>query len=125
MYRHRRAVLAVLAALLLSALPQAGLSHADLVSAIPAGGATVSSELTELRLKFQEPVELDLCEVKLTSPTGDAVETGKLARDPNDETVLVVPLSSALPDGEYQVSWKVVSADMHKIEGSYSFKLFK
>ncbi len=98
------------------------LAHAHLVSEIP-GQNTSGPAPQELRLKFSEALELKFTTVKLTGPDKAVVKTGALALDPADATLLIVPLSGALPPGRYGVAWRATAADTHKTQGTYSFSV--
>jgi methionine-rich copper-binding protein CopC len=37
--------------------------------------------------------------------------------------VLILPLSKPLTSGSYTVDWRVVSADAHKMHGTFSFEV--
>ncbi len=54
-----------------------------------------------------------------------AIETGPIELDPNNNALLIVPLTAPLPDGKYTVDWQVVATDGHKTKGSYSFESMK
>jgi copper resistance protein C len=109
---------AALAALLLLGAP--AFAHAELKTAIPAVDSTVAAP-AELRLGFSEDLELAFTKVKLTGADGTPITTGKLALDPADAKLLVIPLTIPLAAGTVHVEWKAVAGDGHKIEGSYSF----
>ena len=89
------------------------LAH-NLVSATPAEYSMAMPPPTELRLKFSEGIEIKSTKVKVTvfpTPASraawglkKAIQTGPPKLDPNDNTVLIVPLRAPLPDGEYRVS---------------------
>ena len=114
------------AALLVSLGPPAtALAHAELVSATPAAKSMAMPPPTELRLKFSEGIEIKFTKVKVTGPDKKAVETGPAKLDPSDNTVVIVPLAAALPDGKYTVDWQALSADGHKTKGSYGFESMK
>jgi methionine-rich copper-binding protein CopC len=100
------------------------LAHAKLVSATPAEGETAAPP-SELKLKFSEPIEIKLAQVRVTGSNSQAVKTGALALDPGDKTILIVPLAAPLADGSYMVTWQVVAADGHKTKGSYRFETKK
>jgi methionine-rich copper-binding protein CopC len=116
--------LRVLAAALLLSFSLAGsaLAHAHLVSATPAANGMAMPPPTELRLKFSEGIELKFAKVKVTGPDKKAIETGPAKLDPSDNTVLIVPFTAPLPDGNYIVDWQVVSTDGHKTKGKYGFE---
>ena len=111
-------------ALLVSlALPATALAHAKLVSVTPNGMAMPPP--TELRLNFSEGIEIKFTKVKVTGPDKKAVETGPAKLDPSDNTVVIVPLATMLPDGKYTVDWQAGSADGHKTKGTYGFESMK
>jgi copper resistance protein C len=116
--------LRISAAALLLSLGLAGpaFAHAHLVSATPAANSIAMPAPTELRLKFSEALELKFTKVKVTGPDKKAVETGPAKLDPSDNTVLIVPVTTPLPDGMYTVGWEAVSTDGHKIKGNYDFE---
>ena len=107
-------------ALALALLPTPGWAHAELQTAGPAVYTNGVSP-AELRLDFSEAVELAFSSVTLTGDGGAAIETGAPALDPADASLLIVPLTTALPAGVVKVEWKAAAADGHKSEGSYSF----
>ena len=76
-----------------------------------------------VRLKFDEPVEIKLSGIDLTSKAGERLAVGKMAADPTDKATAVVPVSQPLKPGDYKVHWHVVSDDMHKVEGNFTFQV--
>ena len=109
---------------LLSAISFAGAAsaHARLVSETPAADSMAMRAPTELKLNFSEGIELRFTGVKVLGPKKDAVATGPATLDPKDNTLLIVPFKSALPDGKYTVDWHALSTDGHKTKGSYRFE---
>ncbi len=101
---------------------QLALAHAKLVSASPAANEMAMPPPSELRLKFSEGIEIKFAKVKLTGPDKKEVKTGTPKLDEGDKTTLIIPLAAPLVDGNYTVTWQVVSTDSHKIKGSYSFQ---
>jgi methionine-rich copper-binding protein CopC len=81
---------------------------------------------TELRLKFSKAIEIKFAKVKVTGPGKTVIETGAAKLDPADNTVLIVPLASPLPDGKYTVDWRArAHVDGHTTAGSYDFDSMK
>lgn len=117
--------LLVLSSLAATLLASEASAHAKLVSETPAADFMAVPAPTELKLKFSEGLELKFTGVKVVGPTKDAVETGPATLDPNDNTVLVVPLKSVLSGGKYTVDWHALSTDGHKTKGTYWFELMK
>lgn len=95
-------------------------AHARLVKAVPAVGATVANA-SELRLQFDEDVELEFSSVAVKPQSGGAVEAAKPALEVSDSKTLVVKFATPLAAGVYDVEWKAVSADTHRTQGHFSF----
>ncbi len=102
-----------------NALP--AFAHAHLVSSSPAVGEMAMPAPKELRLTFSEGLDLKASSVKVSAPDKTAIKTGPLKLDPKDNKVLIVPLTTALPDGKYTIDWKVKSTDGHVTNGNYTF----
>jgi methionine-rich copper-binding protein CopC len=95
-------------------------AHARLLATVPAKASMVATP-SEIRLKFDEAVETRLSGVELSTKAGEKVATGALSEDPADKATLVVPVGAALETGTYRVHWHVVSDDMHKLQGDFTF----
>ena len=95
-------------------------AHADLLSSDPAGGSTLPTAPTELRLTYSEAPDPALSAIQLLSSGASPVATGE--QGVAERTTLVVPISDPLPDGEYTVTWRVVSVDDgHVTTGAFAF----
>jgi len=118
--RTTAAVVALFAACLLATSVYA---HPTLKSANPPVDGTATAPPTELRLNFSESVIAKFSNVEVRDQGGTKVATGKVATDSKDEKQLVVPLPTPLKAGAYTVKWMVVTADTHRVNGTYSFKV--
>jgi methionine-rich copper-binding protein CopC len=118
--------LALPAALLAGTAAQA---HPKLVSATPAPNSIVG-KAAKIELHFNEAlmgqfsgVDLamtDMPGMKMNAPmqmNGVATSIGA------DGKTLIVTLKAPLSSGAYKLDWHVVSADTHRVSGSYSFKV--
>ena len=47
--------------------------------------------------------------------------TEPVASDPADKSTLIVKLPQPLAAGSYKVNWQAISADTHKVKGSFTF----
>jgi len=99
----------------------AAFAHAQLQKAVPAVGGVVAASPTEIRLKFSEGVEPRFSGIALATEAGAAQPTGKPTVDPADASVLVVTIGQPLKPGVYTVTWRAVSVDTHKTQGSFNF----
>src|SRR5262249_50980386 len=115
-------VLATSAVLVLSGNASA-LAHAHLVRATPAVGGTVQTPPSEVTLRFNEKLEAAFSSVVVRDQTGKQVDKGDGAVDKSDRTLMRGPLQQPLAAGVYKVEWKAMSADTHKIDGNFTFKV--
>jgi methionine-rich copper-binding protein CopC len=100
----------------------AALAHAHLVRAVPAAGGTVHDAPNEVTLRFSEKLEPKFSSVIVRDSTGKQVDKGDAAVDKADRMVIRVLLPPLQP-GVYKVEWKAMSADTHKINGDFTFKV--
>ncbi len=111
----------IVAALVLAMAATAAFAHAQLQKAVPAVGGTVTASPTEIRLQFSEGVEPRFSSIALASEAGAAEPTGKPGLDPADNSVLIATIAQKLKPGVYTVTWRAVSVDTHKTQGSFNF----
>lgn len=115
-----RALLALVACALmvgLSATPAQ--AHAQLVSTDPENGAALEVAPEKFTLTFSEPVGAVTDAIRLFSASEQPQTLPVQFRD----TEAIAEFPRALPDGNYVVSWRVVSADGHPISGTVSFSI--
>lgn len=105
--------LAVGTVLAMSAAPAS--AHTTLTGATPAKDAAVES-LSQIVLTYSDPVRLP--RVILTDGSGGQHQSGTPQAVDNKVTQAV---GGPLPNGEYTVGWRVVSADGHPVSGTYTF----
>lgn len=96
-------------------------AHTHLKSQTPAADSTVSAP-AQLRLEFSEGVEATFTKVTITKD-GAPVPVKNLATEGSDKKTLIVTPAEPLTAGTYKVEWHAVSADTHKSEGAYGFKV--
>jgi methionine-rich copper-binding protein CopC len=107
------------AAALFLAGPASAFAHAQLQSASPPVGGTVSPP-AELRLSFSEAVEPKFSGIAVSGP-GGAVPLGKPKVAPGDGKALLVKIGRTLAPGAYTVKWHAVSVDTHRSQGDFDF----
>lgn len=108
-------------AIALAALPLRLAAHPALVRSVPAKDATLVAAPAELRLTFNEAVELALTSVTLEDSHGTAVPIGKLARSADSTRVVIAVIATTLSNGRYTVKWRAAGKDGHAVRGQYSF----
>lgn len=116
------AVCALALGLTLSPLSPA-IAHARLIQAAPAIDGVISAPPAEIRLTFSEALEPKFCAVALSAQDGAIEPLGAPSVDPANAGILIASVKSPLAPGVYKVTWRVVSTDTHRTQGSFSFTL--
>lgn len=114
-----RALMAVVAALIVTAVAQA---HTKLEKSEPTDGATVSTAPAMVHLFFNEKPDLKVSKVTLTGPSGN-VELG-VAHSMADKDIMA-GIKGSLANGKYTVNWQTAGKDGHVIKGAFSFTVQK
>jgi methionine-rich copper-binding protein CopC len=117
-------LLSVMGFLLLVA-PGVAFAHAHLISSTPAKDAVLHQPPKEVVVQFSEALERAMCELEVKNlKTGEKVNKGEISNAGNNQSSLKTDLKAL--DGEsglYEVSWKAVSKDTHRMSGKYRFTL--
>ena len=108
------AVLAAAASLVLATQAQA---HAKLVGSTPAADTTAAAP-KQITLKFNEKVQPKFTGVEVTMGGAPVLLKTSVAKD---RMTLVGAPAKPFAAGVYQVKWHAVTADTHRMQGSYSF----
>jgi copper resistance protein C len=97
-------------------------AHAHLDRASPAVGSTVTPAPKEVVLWFTNQLEPAFSSIEVRDEKGASVQAGKAVVDRSNRARMSVPLK-ALPRGSYKVMWRVLSADTHRTQGDFSFRV--
>ncbi len=108
----------ILCGLLWVAGIQPSFAHASLLSTFPEDGAVLQEAPTQVRLVFNESVQITQLQVLDTS--GQALELENLVSAGNAPQG---DLPQGIPEGVYIVSWRAISADSHPVSGSFVFQV--
>ena len=101
--------------------PSKVLAHSELVTAVPAPGATIATMPAEIRLTFSEPLATGST-FQLFGQDFQPIAGISAMIDPNSPEDLVAAAPSLLP-GDYTVQWTSVAHDGDTLSGSYTFTL--
>ena len=121
MLPSRTVTAALLATAMLGLWPGHARAHQQLLRAEPADGARVDATPRELRLIFNEAVNLTFTAVTVLRADGDTVRLGELRTHPDSAAVLIVSLEGGLVAGPVTVQWRTASADGHPVRGELTF----
>ncbi|MDC7806329.1 copper resistance protein CopC [Luteimonas sp BLCC-B24] len=99
------------------------LAHVALVASTPAADSHVSS-VDQLELTFDGALVPGASSITLSRVNRDQtltpVDDVRLTHSNGNRTLRAVP-AKALPQGDYQVDWRVVGGDDHPMAGRYRF----
>ncbi|MGN9764825.1 copper resistance CopC family protein [Micromonospora sp. SD12] len=110
------AALVAAALLLVPAAPAA--AHNTLRAASPADGDRLTTPPTRVTLEFAQRLDPTFTTIALSDAARRKIPTGAPAVDGTKGTVTV---DETLGEGTYTVAYRIVSADGHPVQGSYTF----
>ena len=119
--RTRLALAIVVVALLALAGPAA--AHASLESSDPPSGAVLAQSPTQISLRFGEAVEIALGAIRLYDGTRPRARRRRRPPPRRRRHARSPCPPHGLDDGAYVVSWRVVSADSHPVNGAFTFQV--
>ncbi|WP_105035240.1 copper resistance CopC family protein [Cryobacterium aureum] len=102
-----------------SAAPAAS-AHDSVLATVPSDTEHVDLAPAAVSMRFTDDIMQLGAIMLVVDSAGTDWGTGEPALDGPTATVAVDP---ALPDGAYQVRWRVVSADGHPISGTFDFSV--
>jgi methionine-rich copper-binding protein CopC len=109
--------LAALFVLLLTVSPQQSFAHSGLAKSEPAEDSTVTDNNVKFKLTFNTEIE-DLSRIRVTDSNGKEVSLVQMGTKGNE---LVSESENPMPNGTYNVYWKIIGEDSHVVQGSYKF----
>ncbi|WP_170323726.1 copper resistance CopC/CopD family protein [Cryptosporangium phraense] len=116
----RALVVALLSLLALGIGASPAQAHASLEGTDPPGGQIADSAPTVVTMNFSERVVPVEGRMKVIAPDGSNVVAGKVTTV-NGGARVRIPLKKNLADGTYLVSYRVISADGHPVQGGFTF----
>ncbi len=116
-----RSVSLVLLVAVLSVLPTAGAwAHSALISSNPSSGSAITALPGEIELRFNER----LSDIAPALIVRHADQTVAILQPRIDGTSMRADApGEQLPDGSYQLVWRVVSGDGHPVNGTIPFRI--
>ena len=113
-------LMAATAGLLLLATSTALVSaHSFPESEAPAAGQTLNEPPSEVRIKYDAPIEKLFAQLAVIDASGQNLAQG--APTVSDDGYILTVKVPRLKPGDYLVKWRVVCIDTHHTEGSYTF----
>ena len=103
--------------ILLFAFSSTASAHTGLTSSSPADGEEITEDIHEIVLEFNTKIET-ISTVKVFNENKEEI----IVRNTQvSDNVMTGGFMSPLDNGTYTVEWKIIGADGHPIQGTYSF----
>lgn len=97
-------------------------AHAKLEASTPQAGTAVAATPKEVRLQFNEQVELAFSKIKLVDQAGKVVQPSRVDLDKSNPKVMIATVPP-LASGAYRVQWSTLTRDGHKVKGEFPFQV--
>ena len=97
-------------------------AHAELLSSFPANQELLREAPSEIALQFTEAVDPIEPGIRLLDSDGDEVAIGAVDQSAGSDRMRAT-IADELADGTYVVAWQGVSADSHRVRGSFTFSV--
>ena len=94
-------------------------AHATLDHSDPRVGNTVKSSPSAVTLWFTQKLEPAFSTITVTNDAGERVDSGKTSVSGSQMSVALRSGGA----GTYHVKWRVLSADTHTTDGSFTFQV--
>jgi len=111
----------VLTMLALTCMAREARAHSFPEEQHPSAGQTLTMSPSEIRIKFDAPIEKLFAKLQVLGADGKDHAVG--APEVSSDGIELTSKVEALKPGEYTVKWAVVCVDTHHTEGSYSFTI--
>jgi copper transport protein len=95
-------------------------AHATLLTTEPQPGGVFATSPPFVSLRFDQPVEVSLGGIRVFTADRERVVTGAPEHPGGAANQVRVSLPK-LSNGTYVVTWRVISADSHPVEGAFTF----
>ena len=109
--------------MLLALASESAEAHANLAESDPAVNSVLPESPHEVTIRFTEPLEPALSEIRVLDAMGRRVDSGDSKLDAGDPHLMSVSVEP-LENGTYTVAWKNVSTvDGHRVRGAFVFSV--
>ena len=117
-----RHLFAVAALAIAGAATSTAWAHAKLEASEPKADSVLEQAPKEIRLQFNETLELPFSKIKLLDQKNLVIEPSRVDLDKANPKALIATLP-VLQAGTYRVQWTTMTRDGHKAKGEFAFKV--
>jgi copper transport protein len=121
-YVWRVAAVPLVALLFVAASASPAFAHSTLVQTNPAAGQVLDRPPKTVTLGFNEAVEVALGAIRVYNSKGERLDTGSASHPGGQQSRVQVGVPK-LANDSYVVTWRVISADSHPVQGAFTFQV--
>ena len=96
-------------------------AHAEIVSSYPLANSSVDKSPEKLTLTWSEIIKTDKGQIRILDASGSEITSKFELLNSNGATTATISPTQPLHQGDWSISWKVISADGHLISGIVPF----
>ncbi|MCQ6280782.1 copper resistance protein CopC [Bacillus sp. EB600] len=122
-FRKNSFLLMVVLSLLLFSFPSFTYAHAYIIKSTPSENETLRHSPQKVSIQFDETIQPAFHSIQVFNSKGNQVDQKNGHIDPINSSIIECGLKQNLPNGTYQIQWKVVSSDGHPVEGVIPFQI--
>ena len=97
-------------------------AHAQLLATSPLPGATLRASPPQIVLTYGEDVQAETDAIEVLTPNGQHINAGP-SHHPTGRADQVAATLPPRLQGTYVVTWRVISADTHPVQGAFTFSV--
>jgi copper resistance protein C len=116
--RPLAALALVVALVAVPAVP--AVAHARLMASTPIAGEALDQAPDRVVLEFNELVEADFGQLQVSGPDGERLDE---APPTADGSTVEAPIAAATTAGVHTVAYRIISADGHPVEGTFTYEV--
>lgn len=98
-------------------------AHAYIIKSTPMENETLAHSPSLVSLEFSEAIQSKFDSLTVVNSLGQRVDVSEASIDKKNPNTLEAKVQTALPNGAYTISWKVLSADGHPVQGTIPFRI--
>jgi copper transport protein len=103
--------------------PSFTLAHAYIIKSNPSENQTINHAIQKVSIQFDESIQPVFNSIQVFDSTGNRVDRKDGRINPKNSSIIECGLNQNLPNGIYQIEWKVVSSDGHPVQGTIPFQM--
>jgi copper transport protein len=109
--------------LFLFLFPSISSAHAYILKSTPFENEVIGKAPDKVTIQFDEPIQKVFNSIQVFDSHGNRVDKKNGHINSKQPAILEAGLEKSLPNGTYQIEWKVISGDGHPVQGVIPFQI--